>query len=77
MLERNQIAGFQDWTIYAPKGEPGPVFSLYNIITGGNPTFKGLRGCDIRELPSGYRAELTGTTQFEEGLKKGCASWNG
>jgi hypothetical protein len=49
MLEQdNHMGDFHDWTIYAPNRGTGIVFTLYNVITGGNPTFKHLRGSDIR-----------------------------
>jgi|GEM_PF-5378761 len=69
-----QIENFEDWILYAPNAA-GVVFTLYNIITGGAPIFKRLRGCDIRRLPPGYRAEPAGATPYEQGLKVGCASW--
>ena len=76
MLEQDKhIADFHDWTIYAPNGGSGVVFTLFNIIIGGHPIFKHLRGYDIRELPPDYHAELSGTTNCEDGLKRGCASW--
>jgi hypothetical protein len=77
MLERYHIADFQDWTVCAPNGCTGVVFSLYNVVTGGDLILKCLRGCNIRDLPPGYHAELSGTTHYEDGLKKGCASWKG
>jgi hypothetical protein len=75
MLESGeQIENFEDWILYAPNAA-GVIFTLYNVITGGSPIYKGFRGWDIRRLPPGYRAEPAGTTPYEEGLRGGCTSW--
>ena len=46
----------------------GPV----ELITGGSPSFRRLKGLLITNLPPGYRAELNGTIPRDEGLRMSC-----
>ena len=74
MKPKDNVEDFHDWIVDAPSGT-GLVFTLYNIITGGAPIFKFLRGLDIRKLPPLYEAHLAGTTGYAMGIKTGSVSW--
>ena len=62
---------FECWILYAADATGG-LFTINELITGGSPSFRRLKGLLITNLPPGYRAELNGTIPRDEGLRMSC-----